>query len=436
MMMLHRCTAAALLLLVGCTQHLDPQYGESGGKAGLGINGFGMLRRSFEINGWKTQTVRQLGQRAKSLDALVWTPNDFHGRPAETITWLQDWLADQPRTLIYVLPDEGSSQQYWEQTRAAAEPSQRLEYQRRYARAVSEAMNGPFQPGYGSETRIAHLWFQATLRSGDLPRWQILPHGTAPLTTSTSSQPPASFHQWLDIWDTSDYKIEDKELQQQVLISDDQNVPLLVRLTTPSADDAEAAAPTPYWIDSVDALRRHRESIQYGLGQSQVLVVSSGSLVNNFALTTTPSGRSLAERLLAAADQQTPGRPRSIGFLLTGPYGATVNDSTSSNPSGVTGTEFLTVWPLSVVTLHLALLGLVACLIMVPIFGRPRQLPQRVTNDFTDHLRAVGALLSRTGGVAFARQKVRDYQRTVRGDSSITTPQPESPPPSENAPHV
>lgn len=425
---------ATVLLFVGCKrQHLDTTYGVSTGNGGDGINGFGALRRGFENNGWRTKTVRRLDHRAESLDAIVWTPSSHRGKPIDTITWLQDWLADAPRTLIYVLPDEGRESDYWQQTQSLASAGQQMEYQRRYARAAASAMNGPFFPEDTNNIRIAPLWFQADMRIGDFPRWQILPHGTAPLLNST--QPHYGPGDWLDIWDNSDYKIDDEEIHQQTLRQDAHGIPLVVRLSSPASDDESAAGQSPldaldidqfddeYWYDSLQTIRNRRQTIGYGIGDSQIIVVSSGALISNLGLLD-PAGRDIANVLLLQADQKSANPQRTIGFLLTGGEGATVNESSDGSASA-NMTEHLTVWPLSVVTLHLAFLGLLACLIMLPIFGRPRSLPRRISSDFTEHLRAVGSLLSRTASARFAQQRINDYQRIVRGETTAATSQPE-----------
>ena len=96
---------AALMLLAGCEQQLSTEYGKSRGRSGSqSINGFATLRRGFEHNGWRTRDVRQLGAHLSRLDALVWTPGAGEHPDAEVIQWLQGWLDERPRTLIYVLP--------------------------------------------------------------------------------------------------------------------------------------------------------------------------------------------------------------------------------------------------------------------------------------------------------------------------------------------
>jgi len=84
--------------------------------------------------------------------------------------------------------------------------------------------------------------------------------------------------------------------------------------------------------------------------------------------------------------------------------------------NAVTGMVLFTVWPLSLVMLHLAVIGFVACMILLPIFGRPREDEGKTASDFRDHLDAVASLMHRSGGEEFARRRVSDYMRRIRGD--------------------
>ena len=50
-----------------------------------------------------------------------------------------------------------------------------------------------------------------------------------------------------------------------------------------------------------------------------------------------------------------------------------------------TGLEILYVWPINVVLLHLAVLGIIFCFARFPIFGTPRQAAAVSTSDFGLH---------------------------------------------------
>ena len=78
----------------------------------------------------------------------------------------------------------------------------------------------------------------------------------------------------------------------------------------------------------------------------------------------------------------------------------------------------LTTWPLSMTTMHAVVLGFIVCMILLPIFGRPREIPQRSNADFADHITAVGELMQRAGDTGYARRTISDYFVKVRGDIS------------------
>jgi len=420
-----------MVVIAGCTRGLTPEYGDSKGTRGVkGINGFGTLRKSFESNGWNTRDVTRLSERLQSLDAIVWIPTTHEAVEGNAVRWLHDWLGDQPRTLIYIIPDEGNEARYWEQARELAPPQQRLEYRRRHARAITDLMNGPYGGSAAGSEEIDRLWFKARMLRNPRPRWQILPHWTA-ITPSN-----AVFLASAD-WTEGGYELGDNDLQMHPLVSDSQGNPLAVRIFTPDQplnDDAVEVDPAPVaelneewmdqqWLeesewmeDSQAAQLRNRRRSGYGIGDSEVIVVAGGSLVANFGLVT-DEGRQLAKLLLAeSAKRADPAKPR-VGFITSGFSGVPVS-SPSDQPQMASGMELLTVWPLSIITIHLTLMGIIACMILLPIFGRPRKLREKSNSDFADHINAVAALLHRTNGEHYARQRISEYFRKVRGETA------------------
>jgi len=436
-----------LILFAGCTRGLTPEYGQSKGTSGSkGINGFGTLRKSFESNGWKTRDVSRLSDRLQSVDAIVWIPTTHEAVEGDAVRWLHDWLGDQPRTLIYIIPDEGNEARYWEQARNLAPPQQRLEYRRRHARAITNLMNGPYGGATAGSEEIDRLWFKAKMLRNPRPRWQILPHSTVTTIASpaTAAVPPATVFLPSADWTEGGYELGDNDLQLQPLINDAQGNPLAVRIFTPDqnpiendiadgelstdgqapeVDPAVLAELNEEWIDEsewMDDLQmmqlRNRRRNGHGIGDSEIIVVAGGSLVSNFGMVT-DEGRQIAKRLLAeSAKRSDPTTPR-VGFITSGFSGVPVSNP-NDQPQMATGLELLTVWPLNIIMLHLALMGIVACMILFPIFGRPRKLLERNNSDFADHINAVASLLHRSNGEHYARQRISEYFRKVRGETS------------------
>ena len=395
---------AMLVILAGCDRSLRTDYGSIRGVGGdESINGFGALRRSYESTGWSTQEVSRLNDRLAQLDAVLWVPVVRDTIYDDAIDWFEDWLADKPRTLIYVVPDGGCEASYMEVAGKIAPPEQRFEYRRRLARLQTDAMLEALR-----DSPVENRWF--TLKSvvddlrvgGSVGEWngelgelgqanrgesgsrslpiayEVLP--PAPLTNVNAGTPAPSTSSSSAV--TASAVSMAGDVKHEVLLSAIDGSPAIVRLTSEP------------W------------------GESQVIVVGSGSMVSNFSLTT-PLGQQLAAKLIEHTGKQ----PGSMGVLSTAIGGAPVSDQ-AAEITAVTGMELFTVWPLSLIMLHLAVLGIVACMILLPIFGRPRESETASSTDFGDHIDAVAALMSRSGGEDYARRRVSDYMRRVRGETS------------------
>lgn len=434
----------AIVVLVGCSRGLSPEYGASKGTTGKsGINGFGALRQSFEANGWKTRDIGRLSNRLDSLDAIVWIPTTHQAYESPAIMWLHDWLGDRPRTLIYILPDEGNEDRYWETARDAAPPDQRLEYRRRHARAISDVLNGPYGHVNQQVDEVDRFWFKAKIRRDPRPRWEILPQVTKSSTnTQQPSLPKVVVNYFSTDWAEEGYELADGDLTIQPLVSDVEGNPLAVRIVstrnsdTQSHTDTETAAVTESesadndvatmdddyeymkeWMDPIEWQRMQRRQIDgFAIGDSQIIVVAGGSMVTNFGMVT-DQGAELAKRLLAETIRKNESSPPRVGFITSGVSGVPVSDA-SDRPEMVVGMQLFTVWPLSIVTFHLAVMGIIACLILLPIFGRPRKLKEKSNSDFADHINAVALLLQRSGGEHYARQRISEYFRRVRGETA------------------
>ncbi len=400
---------ACLLAAIGCGR-LETDYGPASGRTGrVSLNGFGALRQAYDNAGYATRDVRRLSDRAMPHDVIVWTPQvlDSIGQPAGR--WFENWLAEGNRTLVYVVPDSGSEAEYWFDAARFAPPDQRFEYRRRAARSVNERLR--WRLSRGSE--VTEGWFQVEPLEQRVPlgklsgswadelsadpeaidagsEFRLLKidsdsSGTAtgtPSARGTSGQTgPSSF-----TWFSPDRRwVSKTSTEMQPLLENEGGDPLIVRFTSEDWDD------------------------------SQVLVVSGGSMLTNFAFTRSWN-RELAGLVIAASVAAADNDARA-GFLTNNWEGVRVSEAQPGAPRA-TGMELLTVWPLSLVTIHGVMLGVVLCLMLLPIFGRPRRVRHRRTSHFGDHLDAVAALMNKSGGEAFARSRISEYMRRVRGETA------------------
>jgi hypothetical protein len=388
---------AVLMISSGCAPELRTEYGYSRGVEGdQSVNGFGALRRTFKNRGWSTRDVNRLNERMATVDTLVWIPNDRDTLYKNAMDWLEDWLSKEKRTLVYLVPDDGCEAEYFEAARTLTDPMQRLEYRRRLARLETDQLlerlrqgsipgNGWFSLEYLPEgvslEGVSGQWLStdpsefgrdmtSTSPRGPNADYRIIPPSTS---VSTASSGSPSFYGMSQGTSTA-------EMERETLLAASDGSVLVTRITATQ------------W------------------GQSKILVVSSGSLLSNYSLAT-PTGQAMAAKLV----QETRDAPGTVAFMSTDFRGALVSD-VDPEINATTGMELFTVWPLSLVMLHLAVMGFIACMVLVPIFGRPREGKRDSTSDFGDHLDAVATLMYRSGGEDFARRRVSDYMRRIRGE--------------------
>jgi hypothetical protein len=357
----------------GCrSDTLETAYGASPGSEGRSsINGFAGLRQLYEHAGWRTRSLNRFSRRASRLEAIVWVPAAPTAVSPEATEWLEAWLRQGDKTLVFVTFDGVSDAAYWRRATPYAAPAQRLEYRRRWA----EAAFAEFQQELRPQTPASNGWW----------RWQRLPQtcpvpfekivaGASPGSEDEKSPPP------------------DNVAQQRT----DTQPSLRVRFAlSPAPDPTSADAETnagssngsgapvagsanggpgggggPPWQTSLhetagdsstEVLFQPRLSVAGGppllarvrspeWGDSQILLGAGGTLIDNFALTT-KGGRRIAAQLVSDS-----GTAAQVGFLRT-ENGVFVDDG-DETAGARNGMELLVVWPISLITMHGALLGL------------------------------------------------------------------------------
>jgi hypothetical protein len=439
--------------LCGCAEELPTKYGNSTGPVGQqSINGFGALRDSLIASGWSTRKLTTLSDRMNGLDAVVWMPNVLISPRPDEMLWLADWLRQRPRTLVYVLCDPGSESDYWETMSSQVDAGQKSEYERRAAEHLSKVMTEFTWGTRPQPLLVDHRWFSTRYRPLQVPSWEILPHDPAsdsitPPSPFPHSQPEAARKKrpaspsagpvsGIDEIDGDEY-FEADWLRFETLVASEDGVPLAIRLTSnpnqtrvwhryedrvaAGAFDSDAPViPDSTFGPGPNSVTPQATGTPTGMiGQSEVIVIAGGALINNFAVLKyeRPQGRELVRRLITEMAQRTVNDPPRAGLIHSDSGGLEI-DSEDEKPSVGLGSEWLTIWPISLVTLHMALIGVIACLVMLPIFGRARRDRDEASSDFADHIRAVAQLMRRTGGEATARAKIRDYFRKIRGETA------------------
>ena len=415
-----------LLLSSGCSSRVTMVYGESDDyRAKCSPAGNTVLRAMVEERGHKTYTVRSLSPaNMERLNTLIWCPDDFPNHKKETFTWIEQWLAKGNRTLVYIGRDFSPQAAYWSDiaTQQGNSPANRakwlvaideiagannsLDAKRRLSRSslvmpwcrwelrggrlqTVRSLKGPWSEGVdvqdtNIEVRSAFLPLKASelstlkneLESAIDKRKSVPPVGVPPPPTAV----PLRFGP------------EDWESQQVELISgvNQEKLPELKTLLT----DSDL---TPL-IGIVDT-----DSI----AGSRIIIVNNNSLFCNHSMLRS-AHRDIAAMMM---DEFSDG---GVGFISGEEDPLIRTDNLDDRQRGF---EMLTVWPLNVVAIHAAFLGLATMIAYFPIFGRPRKLRKSSSADFGKHVEAVGALMQKSGDRAYAIEQISEYFKNVRGDT-------------------
>ncbi len=385
-----------LVANVGCNS-LQTEYGYSqDAKGRKSISGFGVLREFYRHEGWKDRTVNRLSERINNMDALVWTPAEDTTPTLEVTEWFDEWLARGNKTLVYVIRDYETDARYWSAASDLAAPDQRLEYRRRAARAQMVAM----QKRLAQPPLITNGWF-----------------------TAYALDPPSKTTSLTGEWAEGEGEV-----------SNPFTVGYGLRAFDATKDTTAASAPvaiprfsmqssgnTSVDVDFASLLETADGKSIVGLvtseewPESQIIVVSAGSMINNYGLLE-GSSRALASHLVAASNEVAVSENPKVCFLYSDESDISISDL-AENASGPSGMEMLTVWPINLLTIHLAILGLIICLKLLPIFGRPRHIRPPSSTNYADHIQAVASAMAKTNSEQYARVRISEYMVRVRRES-------------------
>ncbi|UUO05249.1 hypothetical protein M4951_17935 [Blastopirellula sp. J2-11] len=355
-------------------------YGARNGYQKTGsVNGTHVLGELFRQAGYGVRSASKLSPRIQESDVIVWAPDSFQAPTKEVRKYLEDWLqAKQGRTLVFIDRDFDAAIEYWNSMETQASPEDQLTAQREKGIAMhdfdslSAESSDKFDCDWYSVQRdvpirrpkqLAGPWADAI----DADKTDLVLRSRISLPTD---------------WESDDLPdLSEKFPHDQILLS------------TADADD-------PIVI-------RYAEFDSPG---TQLILISNGSFLLNQPLV------NHEHRKLAAKLVEECGYGESVTFLESGESGVEIV-STSDDVQGRSGWEWLTVWPISALGLHIGILLIVFCFASFPIFGRPKQLPETRCSDFQKHIGALGELLEATDDYDYAQLRVRQYQQIARGET-------------------
>jgi len=362
----------ALPLAAGCSgePEIDTEYGRS--NPSRSVNGTAVLAEMFEDAGHRVITWRRLSPKLREADTIVWIPDNMSPPSLPVRNWFENWLSRPGHRLIYVGRDYDAAPQFWKSIQPGDTAARQKEYERR--------------------ADAAQQYFDHRRR--DLPAGE----------------------------DASWFTVSKSSNRRQV-----------TTLAGPWSDGIDAAKTEIVLhgklepADVADTLLRSDEDVlvsaqDFGRG-SELIVVNNSSFLLNMPLVN-HEHRKLAGKLINRI-----GPDQKVVFLESR-YGDPPIVDEEPEPKAPTGVELFSenAYPLNMVLLQVALVGLVLILSRWPIFGLPRDLPGPPQSDFGLHIEAVGRLLRKTRNRGYANQRVGRYHQVAADRQPASSQAPANPP--------
>ena len=454
---------SALLALVvlgipslgGCKSDLSDAYGTSESQsAEASPGGMSVLREMVKAHDLPTETLASLSpSMEEKYQTIIWTPNYFPFHTRANLDCLDRWLRTGGKTLVYVGRDYSPHADYWD--RVASNPNSDLDPTQRARGLIQGAIAsslldslrdsqrellvtpwfswrhvpGPFRKvkrflgEWADDPSIANSRIQVRSSLDPFDRleldalrkeldWSSTAVPPAPAAAPATSKPKRKATQNPSQPGTTPPPPRKTDRMFQFPTIRGPNTDLKIWNT----DDEEllAIADGIHAIDydtvrvllAADDGTPLVSELRYTSSLSRVLILSNSSIVSNLGLLDA-GNRRLTDRLIESFSE---GR---VGFL-SGDEEPAIRQGTSQED--FKGFEMLTVWPFNVMTIHAALVAMVAIIAAFPIFGRPKSSPRVSTANFGEHVESVGDLLRATNGREYAIDSISKYFRIVRGD--------------------
>ena len=428
--------------LTGCKTEVSNNYGGSDSQdSERSPGGLTVFREMVKSRKRSTESLLNLSPTLeKRFQTLVWSPNYFPQHDKATVDRIDNWLRSGGKTLVYIGRDFSPNAVYW--NRISSQPTSPLNAKARaigqtqssneaikldelrdetrpllitpwfYWRQVPGAFEevGKFQGEWSGLVWLSKPDIQIRsplmpFAKGDVDAlikeldWNPATNGgVTPKTGSTTVPPPP--RKWFNrtiqrgvVWGNNN--------GQKVWNTDDRELLAIAK----GIQQGDLDSPTTLLATS-DGVPLLTE-VRYRSSSSRVLILSNISMVSNLGLLNR-SNWDLADRIISRFETG------AVGFI------AGENDPTLRKGlphEEHKGFEMLTVWPFNAMTIHAALLAIVAAIAAFPIFGRPRIAPVKSSVDFSEHVESLGELLRATDGSQYAKDAISKYFRVVRRDT-------------------
>lgn len=359
------------------SQDIETEYGKAQRAGSKSVNGTSVFFEMFNQTGAKVRVGRRLSPSIRKSDTIVWAPNSFELPSVGEIDFLEDEFLEtddyRRKTLIYVARDYEAAIDYWKlQAKADQGSEEYLESLRKKARSQSD-----------------HAYLRSLTGRKTECRWFSIDNQECFFEV----QPTTGI--WSDEFD-----------------ADEVTFAVTGELIPAEADKNSFGYEHKILLGSSETPLILEIRNEYNWPDARILVVLNGSSLLNYPLVN-HENRKIASRIIEYCDD-----PSRVTFLESGPMGLPISQSNSSKYSGF---EALTVWPINAILLHLIAAGILFCVMVFPIFGRPKEFVEDTPNDFGKHIDAIQELFALAENRSEAIDKVNKY-RMLEIDPSLKRP--------------
>lgn len=423
-MLNHRFASLAIFLIgaafcsLGCgSRYPTSNYGLSeGSSARVSPDAVSAFRNMCDETNRKSMKVGSLSNRtANKLSSLIWIPEESFVHSAPVLDWMEDWLKKGGKTLIYVGRDYSPTADYWDFAGAELQSQEKNKSTVVGAlenKALEELKLDSLQSG--QRDRIALPW---ALLENEAGLFETVEQLEGPWASDLQEHKHRiRVRSFFRDWSSADSEKVSKQLDWQSEVSD-------------SSKPVQSSFPKQWTTGDTNNLEIAKKAEENDLNAevmlasksnkplitvlskeewqgSQVILLANSCFISNYSMTHR-GNRVLAHKLIADLPQG------KVGFLT---LARDPRVSTGDDEEEQRGFEMLTEWPLNVISFHAFFLGMIVLASLFPILGSPKKLPELSTQNFAQHVEALGALLFRSSDRFYALTTIADYFRVVRKD--------------------
>lgn len=423
-MLNHRFASLAIFLIgaafcsLGCgSRYPTSNYGLSeGSSARVSPDAVSAFRNMCDETNRKSMKVGSLSNRtANKLSSLIWIPEESFVHSAPVLDWMEEWLKKGGKTLIYVGRDYSPTADYWDFAGAELQSQEKNKSTVVGAlenKALEELKLDSLQSG--QRDRIALPW---ALLENEAGLFETVEQLEGPWASDLQEHKHRiRVRSFFRDWSSADSEKVSKQLDWQSEVSD-------------SSKPVQSSFPKQWTTGDTNNLEIAKKAEENDLNAevmlasksnkplitvlskeewqgSQVILLANSCFISNYSMTHR-GNRVLAHKLIADLPQG------KVGFLT---LARDPRVSTGDDEEEQRGFEMLTEWPLNVISFHAFFLGMIVLASLFPILGSPKKLPELSTQNFAQHVEALGALLFRSSDRFYALTTIADYFRVVRKD--------------------